>query len=145
MTTTDPTTARSPGPSFQELLDEFDAAILAFMKREYSLALGERTAEEVKTKLATAYPLEEELYAEIVETQRIVEVPPEESGVTRRQFFNRATIGLMAAGIGTFSAASFVASSSCLIASSVRPDHCIIDTAAMWRQTFNRGSASSSV
>lgn len=27
---------------------------------------------------------------EIVETQRIVEVPPEESGVTRRQFFNRA-------------------------------------------------------
>ena len=27
--------------------DEFDAAILAFMKREYSLALGERTAEEV--------------------------------------------------------------------------------------------------
>ena len=35
------------------------------MKREYSLALGERTAEEVKMKLATAYPLEEELYAEI--------------------------------------------------------------------------------
>jgi len=27
---------------------------------------------------------------EIVETQRIIEVPPEESGVTRRQFFNRA-------------------------------------------------------
>jgi len=41
--------------------DEFDEAILAFMKREYSLALGERTAEEVKTNLATAYPLEEEL------------------------------------------------------------------------------------
>ena len=30
-------------------------------------------------------------------------------GVSRRQFFNRATISLMAAGIGTFSAASFVA------------------------------------
>lgn len=45
--------------------DEFDEAILDFMKREYSLALGERTAEEVKTKLASAYPLEEELYAEI--------------------------------------------------------------------------------
>ena len=45
--------------------DEFDEAILAFMKREYSIAIGERTAEEVKTKLATAYPLEEELYAEI--------------------------------------------------------------------------------
>ena len=34
---------------------------------------------------------------------------PEAIGVSRRQFFNRATIGLMAAGIGTFSAASFVA------------------------------------
>jgi cytochrome b6-f complex iron-sulfur subunit len=34
---------------------------------------------------------------------------PEAIGVSRRQFFNRATISLMAAGIGTFSAASFVA------------------------------------
>ncbi len=34
---------------------------------------------------------------------------PEVIGVSRRQFFNRATISLMAAGIGTFSAASFVA------------------------------------
>jgi cytochrome b6-f complex iron-sulfur subunit len=34
---------------------------------------------------------------------------PEVLGVSRRQFFNRATISLMAAGIGTFSAASFVA------------------------------------
>lgn len=38
-------------------------------------------------------------------------VPPDPDalGVSRRQFFNRATISLMAAGIGTFSAASFVA------------------------------------
>ena len=34
---------------------------------------------------------------------------PETIGVSRRQFFNRATISLMAAGLGTFSAASFVA------------------------------------
>jgi cytochrome b6-f complex iron-sulfur subunit len=34
---------------------------------------------------------------------------PEAIGVSRRQFFNRATVSLMAAGIGTFSAASFVA------------------------------------
>ncbi len=34
---------------------------------------------------------------------------PDSLGVSRRQFFNRATISLMAAGIGTFSAASFVA------------------------------------
>ncbi len=34
---------------------------------------------------------------------------PEALGVSRRQFFNRASISLMAAGIGTFSAAAFVA------------------------------------
>ncbi|HEX2063786.1 MAG TPA: rod shape-determining protein [Acidimicrobiales bacterium] len=45
--------------------DELDAAIIAFIKKEYSLALGERTAEEVKIALGSAYPLEEELYAEI--------------------------------------------------------------------------------
>jgi cytochrome b6-f complex iron-sulfur subunit len=34
---------------------------------------------------------------------------PDALGVSRRQFFNRATISLMGAGIGTFSAASMVA------------------------------------
>ena len=34
---------------------------------------------------------------------------PEAIGVSRRQFFNRATVSLMSAGIGAFSAASFVA------------------------------------
>src|SRR6266487_6652776 len=45
--------------------DELDEAIINFVKREYSLALGERTAEEVKVQLASAWPLEEELYAEV--------------------------------------------------------------------------------
>ena len=45
--------------------DELDEAIIAFIKKEYSLALGERTAEEVKIALGSAWPLEEELYAEI--------------------------------------------------------------------------------
>ena len=45
--------------------DEFDEAIINFVKREYSLALGERTAEEIKVQLASAWPLEEELYAEV--------------------------------------------------------------------------------
>jgi rod shape-determining protein MreB and related proteins len=45
--------------------DELDEAIITFVKKEYSLALGERTAEEIKVQLASASPLEEELYAEI--------------------------------------------------------------------------------
>ena len=45
--------------------DELDEAIIHFVKREFSLALGERTAEEIKVHLGSAYPLEEELWAEI--------------------------------------------------------------------------------
>ncbi|MFZ4585218.1 MAG: rod shape-determining protein [Acidimicrobiia bacterium] len=45
--------------------DELDESIITFVKKEYSLAIGERTAEEIKMKLASAWPLEEEFYAEI--------------------------------------------------------------------------------
>jgi len=45
--------------------DELDEAIITYIKKEYSLALGERTAEEIKIALGSAYRLEEELYAEI--------------------------------------------------------------------------------
>jgi len=45
--------------------DELDEAIINYVKKEYSLALGERTSEEIKIALGSAYPLEEELYAEI--------------------------------------------------------------------------------
>ena len=45
--------------------DELDEAIIAFVKKEYSLAIGERTAEQIKVDLASAFPLQEELYAEI--------------------------------------------------------------------------------
>jgi rod shape-determining protein MreB and related proteins len=45
--------------------DEIDEALISFCKKEYSLALGERTAEDIKTQLASAWPLKEELYAEV--------------------------------------------------------------------------------
>jgi rod shape-determining protein MreB len=45
--------------------DEIDGALMSFCKKEYSLALGERTAEDIKTQLASAWPLKEELYAEV--------------------------------------------------------------------------------
>ncbi|MBW8825737.1 MAG: rod shape-determining protein [Acidobacteria bacterium] len=45
--------------------DELDEAIMQYIKKEYSLALGERTAEEVKITLGSAWALEEELTAEI--------------------------------------------------------------------------------
>jgi len=45
--------------------DELDDAVIQYIKKEYSLALGERTAEEIKIALGSAYPMEEELRAEI--------------------------------------------------------------------------------
>ena len=45
--------------------DELDESIINYVKKEYSLALGERTSEEIKKALASAFKLEEELYAEV--------------------------------------------------------------------------------
>jgi rod shape-determining protein MreB len=45
--------------------DELDEAIVAYIKKEYSLALGDRTAEEVKIALGSAWPLVDEVHAEI--------------------------------------------------------------------------------
>ena len=45
--------------------DEMDQAIIQFVKKEYSLAVGERTAEQIKIAFGSACPLEEELYAEV--------------------------------------------------------------------------------
>ncbi len=45
--------------------DEMDVAIVNYVKKEYGLAIGDRTAEEVKVTLGTAWPLEQEVHAEI--------------------------------------------------------------------------------
>ncbi len=45
--------------------DELDDAILQYVKKECSLAIGERTAEEIKIHMGSAWPLEEELTADI--------------------------------------------------------------------------------
>ena len=45
--------------------DELDEAIIQHVKKEYSLLLGERTAEAIKLAIAAVYPMPEELVAEI--------------------------------------------------------------------------------
>jgi rod shape-determining protein MreB len=45
--------------------DELDQAIITFGKKEHSLMLGERTAEEIKLALGSAFPAKEEPHAEI--------------------------------------------------------------------------------
>jgi rod shape-determining protein MreB len=45
--------------------DELDQAIITFGKKEYSLMLGERTAEEIKMAIGSAFPADDEPHAEI--------------------------------------------------------------------------------
>src|SRR5439155_1459227 len=45
--------------------DELDKAIVQYMKRSYNLMVGERTAEEIKIKIGSAHPMEQETSAEV--------------------------------------------------------------------------------
>jgi rod shape-determining protein MreB len=45
--------------------DELDEAVMAYLKKEFSLAVGERTAEEIKIQMGSAWPMEEEMTADI--------------------------------------------------------------------------------
>ncbi len=45
--------------------DPLDEAIVQYMKRAYNLMVGERTAEEIKIKIGSAYPSEKETSVEV--------------------------------------------------------------------------------
>jgi rod shape-determining protein MreB len=45
--------------------DELDEAIVNYLKRAYNLFIGERTSEQIKLDLGSAYPLEKELTMEV--------------------------------------------------------------------------------
>src|SRR5207237_938609 len=45
--------------------DELDEAIITYVKKEYSVALGERTAEAIKLAVGSAFPTADDLVAEI--------------------------------------------------------------------------------
>jgi len=45
--------------------DELDEAIVQYMKRAYNLMVGERTSEEIKIRVGSAFPLEQEMTMEV--------------------------------------------------------------------------------
>jgi len=45
--------------------DEMDDAIIEYLKKTYNLMIGERTAEDVKIKIGSGYPMEEEMTLEV--------------------------------------------------------------------------------
>ncbi len=55
--------------------DEFNDAIVNYLKRAYNLMIGERTAEEIKIKIGSAYPLEHEMSMEVKGRDLVVGLP----------------------------------------------------------------------
>ena len=45
--------------------DKFDSSIIAYIKREFNMMIGERTAEDIKIKVGSAVPLKDELDVEV--------------------------------------------------------------------------------
>ena len=55
--------------------NEMDEAIIQHIKRKYNLLIGERTAEEIKIKIGSAFPLDQELTMEIKGRDLVEGVP----------------------------------------------------------------------
>jgi len=55
--------------------DEMDEAIVQYMKREYSLMIGERTAEQIKIEIGSAYPQKPERKMEVIGRNLVTGLP----------------------------------------------------------------------
>jgi rod shape-determining protein MreB len=55
--------------------DELDAAIVNYMKRAYNLMIGDRTAEEIKMRVGSAAPLDEEITMEVKGRDSVAGLP----------------------------------------------------------------------
>jgi len=55
--------------------DEFDEAIVQFVRKEYNLMIGERTAEQVKINIGSAYPLKDTLSMEVTGRNLLTGLP----------------------------------------------------------------------
>jgi len=55
--------------------DEMDVAIIEYLKKTYNLMIGERTAEEIKIKIGSAYPINDELKMEVKGRDLIAGLP----------------------------------------------------------------------
>lgn len=55
--------------------DEMDEAIVEYLKQHFSLRIGEQTAEQVKLRIGSAFPLDQELTTEVSGLDTISSVP----------------------------------------------------------------------
>lgn len=55
--------------------DKFDEAMIRYAKKKYNMLIGERTAEEIKMNIGSAYPRKEEAYMEVTGRNLISGLP----------------------------------------------------------------------
>jgi rod shape-determining protein MreB len=55
--------------------DTMDMAILNYIKRKYNLLIGERTGEDIKIQLGSAYPMDEKMTLEIKGRDLVTGIP----------------------------------------------------------------------
>ena len=67
--------------------DKFDEAIIKYVRREFNLAIGERTAEEIKMEVANAYPNGNSGFSMPVRGRDLVDGLPKEIKVTSDQIY----------------------------------------------------------
>lgn len=68
--------------------DEMDEAIVQFLKKNYNLLIGDRTAEMIKCKIGSAFPLEEELEMVVRGRDLVADLP--KSTVVRSEEIRQA-------------------------------------------------------
>jgi rod shape-determining protein MreB len=55
--------------------DEMDEAVVTFLKKNYNLLVGDRTAEQIKHQVGSAYPLEKELEMQVRGRDLVAGIP----------------------------------------------------------------------
>jgi rod shape-determining protein MreB len=55
--------------------DELDEAVMQYMKRAYNLMIGERTAEDIKIRIGSAYPMSKETTMEVKGRDMVAGLP----------------------------------------------------------------------
>lgn len=74
--------------------DKFDESIITYIKKTYNLLIGERTAEEIKIKIGSAFPYEEEK-SMLVKGRSLETGLPEDITITAEEIRNALADPLM--------------------------------------------------
>jgi rod shape-determining protein MreB len=74
--------------------DKFDEAIITYIKKKYNLLIGERTAEEIKIKIGSAFPYDDEKDM-LVKGRSLENGLPEDITITAEEIRNALADPLM--------------------------------------------------